>query len=387
MHDARGVADVDLRVAMVIQAFTPRVGGGELQLERLLPHLAARGVQAEVITRGVPGAPHHDVVRGAPVIRTRLEGESPAAAIVYVASALAHIARRRRAFDVVHAHGALSPTTIALGATTLGLPAVVTPLGAGAPGDLARVQHKLLGRWRLQAAVRRARFVALSDEIRDELRALGVGAEHIHAIPNGFDTNRFHPLADGARAEQRDALGLPADGFVFLFVGRLHAVKGLDTVIDALGDVRDARLVVVGDGPERAPLEARARAWGVAPRVQFTGFQAGTERYMQTADAFVLPSIAEGMPNALVEAMACGMPCMASSASGGVRALLADGRGVLVAPRATSEWVRAMNELRSTSAEERRRIGAIAAQYVHASFSIERTADALTALYRGLASR
>src|SRR5262249_51928149 len=201
------------------------------------------------------------------------------------------------------------------------------------------------------------------------------------------DTRRFRPLHAAPRTAQRDALGLPADQFVFLFVGRLHAVKALDTVIDALGAVPDAHVVVVGDGPERTALQAQAHAAGVAPRVRFVGYQDGTERYLQVADAFVLPSIAEGLPNALIEAMACALPCIASSASGGARALLADGRGWLVAPKATSDWTRTMNDLCELPADERHGTGDAAAEYVHASLSIESTADALAALYREVAAR
>src|SRR3954468_16225494 len=128
-----------LRVTMAIQAFAPIVGGGELQLERLLVPLAARGVDTTVVTRAVPGTAPSARVRGVEVRRTRIAGESPAASVAYVASALADVTRQRvagRGPHVVHAHGALSPATIALGASYLGAAAVVTPLGAGAPGDL-----------------------------------------------------------------------------------------------------------------------------------------------------------------------------------------------------------------------------------------------------------
>src|SRR5690349_18500326 len=114
-----------LRVTMAIQAFAPVVGGGELQLERLLLPLAARGIDTTVATRAVPGAPPNARVRGVEVRRTRIAGESPSASVMYVASTLGDLARARaasRAPDVVHAHGALSPATIALGATYLGIP-------------------------------------------------------------------------------------------------------------------------------------------------------------------------------------------------------------------------------------------------------------------------
>src|SRR4051794_40105833 len=150
-----------LHVTMAIQAFSPTIGGGELQLERLLAPLEARDVVVRVVTRAVPGTPRRDLVRGADVVRTPVAGESPRAAVAYVASGLTGVAMGRP--DVVHGHGALSPATIALGATYLGIPAVVTPLGAGTPGDLTRLRGKPGGRARLRALVRRAHFVALSD--------------------------------------------------------------------------------------------------------------------------------------------------------------------------------------------------------------------------------
>src|SRR5262245_43221267 len=134
---------------MTIQAFAPTIGGGELQLERLLPLLRRRGVRPRVLTRAVPGAPPRDTVAGADVYRTLRAGESAAASIVYVAASIAEIARSWQSTDVVHAHGALSPATIALAARVLGKPCAVTILGAGEPGDLSRLRRKPAGQLRL----------------------------------------------------------------------------------------------------------------------------------------------------------------------------------------------------------------------------------------------
>lgn len=375
-----------LQVAMAIQAFHPTVGGGELQLERLLAPLAGHGVHARVITRAVPGAPRRDLVEGAPVQRTPVAGESPVASLAYVGAALASIARHRGTTDVVHAHGALSPATIALGATYLGIPAVVTPLGAGAPGDLRRVQRKPAGAWRLQRLVRRAHFVALSDELEIELRTLGVPDERLHAIPNGFDDREFRPPTPAERGEARGALGVPPDRCCFVFVGRLHPVKSVDTVIDALAHVDGAHLVVVGDGTERAPLEATANAAGVRDVVTFTGARRDVATILRAADAFVLPSIAEGMSNALVEAMACGLPCIVTDAIGGVDALVGRDRGIVVAPRDVDAWAAAMTAVVRDGAR-RAALGRAAAAFVHARFTLDRTAAQLAGLYESIARR
>ena len=150
------------------------MGGAELQLERLVPHLLERGVRTEIITRAVSGSPRTEPIPGSVVRRTPLAGESPLAALVYVATALAHLLRRRETIDVVHAHGALSPATIALGGRVLGLPCLVTVLGTGPHGDLARLARKPLGRLRSRFLFRWAWFAALSADAKRELEARGV---------------------------------------------------------------------------------------------------------------------------------------------------------------------------------------------------------------------
>ena len=180
--DASGIG-----VAMTIQAFAPTVGGGELQLERLLPLLDRRGIRSWVFTRAVAGMPRRDVVAGTDVYRTRVAGETPAASAVYVIESVGQLLRAWRRIDVVHAHGALSPATIALAARALGKHCVVTILGAGPPGDLARLRRKPAGRLRLALLARFASFIALSSEVATELRAAGVPATHATVIANGVD--------------------------------------------------------------------------------------------------------------------------------------------------------------------------------------------------------
>jgi glycosyltransferase involved in cell wall biosynthesis len=373
-----------VRVAMAIQSFTPIVGGGELQLERLLVPLSTMGIDARILTRAVVGTPRRDVVRGTQVVRTQVSGESPVASIVYVATALVDLVRRRREIDVVHAHGALSPATIALGATLLGFPAVVTPLGAGPPGDLKRVQGKFAGKWRVRMLVGRAHFVALSEEIAAELRALGVPTERLHEIPNGFDTTHFHPPSQAEREDARRACAMSFERCYFLFVGRLHDVKRVDTVIRALREVEDIDLVIVGDGPERGALERCAAEAGVARRVRFTGFRDDVDAFMRAADVFVLPSAAEGMSNALVEAMASGLPSLVTSSIGGVDALVTEQRGIVVPPEDVVAWAAAMREIAGDAAR-RRELGVAASAFARASLSIDRTADRLASLYRSVA--
>lgn len=373
-----------LRVCMVIQTFRPIIGGAELQLERLLPHLAARGLRSDVLTRAVDGHERREEIAGASVRRTRIAGESPAASIAYVVGSLAHIVRRRTEVDVVHAHGALSPSTIALGARALGLPCLVTVLGTGTRGDLARLAGKPIGKLRSRLLLRWARFVALSTEIREELLSMGVPRERVFSIPNGVDCSVYSPATDDARMRLRKELGLPRGRFVGTFVGRLHPVKDVDTLLQAATHVPELDLVVVGDGSQRARLESLARSLDVAGRTRFVGLAANTADFLRASDAFFLSSHGEGMSNALMEAMACGLPCIATSSVGGVGELLGSGRGIVVHAGDVPAWSGAIGRL-VHEPQLRVDLGDAAARFVSSSLSIEATADKLVEAYRTLA--
>jgi glycosyltransferase involved in cell wall biosynthesis len=371
---------------MAIQAFAPTVGGGELQLERLLPRLKTRGVRSVVLTRAVAGTPRRDVVAGTEVYRTSVAGESPVASITYVVSSLAYLARRWRSTDVVHAHGALSPATIGVAARLFGKPCVVTVLGAGPPGDLARLRRKFAGRRRMELLVRHARFVALSAEVRDELQRAGVPPAHVVLVPNGVDVREYRPATEAERCRLRVELGLAPDRGYGVFVGRLHPVKSVDTLLHALAGVAELDLVIVGSGPEREGLEALARQLGVDERVRFVGMTHRVADYLRAADAFFLPSLGEGMSNALLEAMACGLACVVTEAVGGIDELLGRGRGITVPVRDVRAWTDAMRRL-AGDATLRAELGRAAADHVGSTLSIEATADRLAAFYREVATR
>lgn len=378
-----------LYAALAIQTFRPFIGGAELQLERLLPHLAERGVRTEVLTRAVAGRPQSERVAGSIVHRTRLSGESPLASIVYVAGALAHLLRRRSEIDLVHAHGALSPGTIALGARLLGLPCLVTVLGTGDWGDLARLARKPLGGVRARLLFRWGWFAALSAEAREELLASGVPAERIFTLPNGVDLRVHRPATAQQRAHRREQLGLAPERFVGVFVGRLHPVKDVDTLLEAAARVAELDLVIVGDGPERARLEAAARRLGIESRVSFHGSSSQVVDVLRASDAFLLSSHGEGMSNALLEAMACGLPCLVSRSVGGARELVGERRGMLLADGDVAAWAEAIRRLVDDPAL-RDALGGAAADFVAQRLSLEAGADRLVRAYAtvtGLAAR
>jgi glycosyltransferase involved in cell wall biosynthesis len=140
----------------------------------------------------------------------------------------------------------------------------------------------------------------------------GVAPERIHLIDNPIDVARI-------RAAATPAMRTDGAGPRFVAAGRLTHQKGFDRLIDLFATLTpDAHLTILGDGPDRAALEARATQRGVAGRVSFAGFQTQPWSRYAGADAFLLPSRWEGMPNAALEALACGTKVIATLEAGGI---------------------------------------------------------------------
>jgi len=162
-------------------------------------------------------------------------------------------------------------------------------------------------------------------------KVLGFPAKKLHCIPNGVRI----PIRTPALVQQkRREFGLGPDVFAFFYVGRLNPVKDLGTLLDAFaalaaqGSFR-TRLYLVGDGSERAMLEARRDALSLGDAVTFLGARSDVSSVLMAADAFVMSSKSEGLPMALLEAMAAGVPCIAT-AVGGIPDLFGDDRGLSV---------------------------------------------------------
>lgn len=165
-------------------------------------------------------------------------------------------------------------------------------------------------------------------------------------LPICVDMDLFCP---GDTAAARAELGLSAEARILLFVGRLEAAKGTARLIEALGELatRDARvrLVVIGDGSQRPDMERASGALGVSDKVVFSGWvdHDRLPRYLQAADALLLPSDYEGLPTVVVEAMACGVPVVATDV-GGLGGLIKEGQNGLLLKSVTSHALAAATE-------------------------------------------
>ncbi len=198
------------------------------------------------------------------------------------------------------------------------IPVVISCRG----GDINYMTRPKLQGALIAHSLRSARGVwVMSEEMRREAAALGVRPDRVEVMPNGVDGAVFAPRD---RMEARAALGI-GPGRVVVCVSRLSHEKGIDVLVDAFAKLADPalRLYVVGDGVERAPLAARIKSAGCEERITLVGTRPHAEipRWLAAADVAVLPSRSEGMPNAVLEALASGRPVVAT-AVGGTRELI-----------------------------------------------------------------
>jgi glycosyltransferase involved in cell wall biosynthesis len=361
---------------MVIQAFAPVLGGAQRQIEQLAPLLAQRGVTVLVVTRRPPGTTAWEARPGLEVLRLGGPPAPTAASVAY--SVRGTIASVRLGADVVHAHDLMSPSTIALAARrATGVPVVAKPLASGPHGDVRRLLTKPLGAARLRAmATRFAAFVCVSADIERDLVEHGVPPGRLRRIPNGVDADRFAPGQDGTL---RARCGIGPGDPVALYCGRFSPTKRLDLLVGALTGAR-GHLVLAGEGPEEAAIRRAAAAAGVADRVHLLPTVSDPAPLYRAADVYVTASDQDGLSNAALEAMACGLPVVTTGA-GGMAELVGDDAGAVVWPE---ELGAALSRLLADG-DRRRALGRVARERVVRDYSLASTADRLTALYREVA--
>jgi len=226
------------------------------------------------------------------------------------------------------------------------------------------------------------RYLTVSRDLQNWLReAIGVDAARVTQIYNGVDKQRFRPRVDASRSVLPETFR--GDVFVIGSVGRMVGVKDYPTLVRAFIDAarqpggERLRLVIVGDGGERAGCQALLDEAGVADRAWLTGERKDIPELMQAFDLFVLPSLGEGISNTILEAMACGLPIV-STAVGGTPELVDDGiNGRLFVPGDVAALSACVQEYASDAAL-RDAHGSASRQKIEASFSIE----AMVAAYR-----
>lgn len=356
----RGGGGGAVRIAMHVDGRTIR--GNERQAVVLARELARRGHAVAVSCIGGSEVQRELRREAIETTATRPRGDVDP----FSALAFAHWLRRGR-FDAVLLTSWKRAFVAGAAARLAGVRRVVLRVGGvhefprGAAGRLFRRAFLR----NLHAVVANSRHIASA--LRERIPALPT--ERIFMIPNGVSFTAAPP------APLRCALGLGADDLLAVTVGALEWRKGMDRLLGALAGARAPRLhlALAGDGPDRAALQERARALGVAGRVHFLGERRDVPAVLAAADLFVIASVSEGFSVAMLEAMAAGLPVISTDVGGAWEALAArDGRpaaGWTVAPGDAHALASALGEV---SSAVRRGSAAVRARVDEASWRVDR---------------
>ena len=280
--------------------------------------------------------------------------------------------------DVINSHSSTDSWLAALACATLArAPALVRTRHIS-----ASIPNNLPTRWLYHSATRH--IVTTGEILRTQLvRDNGLPPERITSIPTGIDASRFVP---GGRETARRQTALPLEHRFIGIVATLRSWKGHLYLIEALSRLPDdVALVIVGDGPQRQHIESKVRELGVEGRVWLVGNQDNVLPWLQSLDVFALPSYAnEGVPQALVQAMLCGLPCV-TTAAGGIGEVAHDGATAVVVRAEDAGDLKRGLELVLDDRELGSRLGAEARAHCIANHTAQAMLDAMEKLFRGVA--
>lgn len=329
------------------------VGGGSTHLRSLALGLDPERVDLVIATSDDGPLAGELEAAGLRVERVPMTRTVNPGAILHLAALL-----RRHDRQLIHYHGTRAGLAAAPAAALAGVPGLYTVHGWSFHSRGSRLLEGSARTIEQGIARLSRRVVCVSHADRHAgLRAGVLTAEASAVIPNGIDPLRFAPRPD-LRARMRRELGVGHDEALFGLFGRLTRQKDQKTFLLAARRVLDryahARFVLVGDGEDRPMLEALCRELGLGDRVVFTGFRADVPELLNALDVFVLPSLWEGLPIALLEAMAVGVPVIASAVDGSAEVVQPGTTGLLIPPQDVPLLVEAMERLLETPPMARR---------------------------------
>lgn len=295
---------------------------------------------------------------------------------------------RRERPDVLHCHLVRANLYGPMAARLAGIPAVICTFrgidayvtSSGLLPAAIRLVERLTSTWV-------SRYVAVSETARQAIiKHLHLSPGKIVTILNAVDLSPFAPVRRD-RPGFRAALGLPPEAVVLGSVGRLSPLKNYANLIRWLADLApifpQAHLLLVGDGPERPALETLIRDLGLTPRVHLLGHREDVPELLPLMDVFALPSLSEGLPRAVMEAMAAGLPCVVMDAGGNSEAVV-EGQTGYVAP--LEDGVKFTEGLTRLLEDEglRKKLGTAGKKRAFALFNPKRLAAQYEELYRSV---
>lgn len=382
-----------MRVLMVTMFFHPRVGGAEKQAQKLSERLIEKGIDVKLLTGWwFRDTPKEETIGRLPIIRCftfwqmfGIKGLRKFGGYTYLLTLFLYLVGHRHEYDIIHIHQlAHHAFASVVAARLLGKKSLIKIGNSGLASDI-RVMEENRQVWGTKQMLPKTRecdcVIAISGLIEQELLENGFCPDQIVRIPNGVEVDPIKPKSDYSIAGE----------VALTYVGRLHWQKGPDLLLGVLRKITELRpglrwqLTMLGTGPLFARLEQQAQEYGIADRVKFCGIVDNVPDYLAKTDIFVLPSRAEGLSNALLEAMAAGLPCMATDIAANAE-VIQDGYNGLLTPEG-NEGAMAQALLRLIEDETlRAQLGEQARRTAVEHYSLDAVVDRYIELYQSLLS-
>ena len=385
------------RVLMVTGAYYPETSGGGLQARTVIRALRGQADFSVLTTSADASLPARSEEDGIPIRRVFVDVHNRLSTITAAARVAASFVDLSARFHIVNVHGFSRKAMLLAALSRLLKKRFVLTFQTGVHDEPPAAQAAgAAAYWAYRHA---DLYLSVSPGLSRAYLAAGLPAARLRQVCNSVDTDRFRPPVQGERAALRRELGLPPDLALVLFVGFFSRDKRPQLLYRAWSEMASGGprtgLVMIGatqsihgevDTELAAAIRAQAVRDGVADRVFFVESTPTIEQYFRAADAYVLPSIREGLPIALIEAMSSGLPCVATRIEGSTDGLIDDRvNGLLIAPDDEADMAAALR-LVLNDGDTAARLGAAARETVLERYSIEKTAALWLAAYEELST-
>jgi glycosyltransferase involved in cell wall biosynthesis len=380
-----------MRVLMIVRQFYPWIGGTEKQAQKLAAKLIDLGIHVQVVTGWWQrSTKRKEMVGKIPVTRNftcwgmlGIKGLRKFGGYVYILSLFLFLWRHRNRYDLIHIQKLSYPAFPGVIAGRLfHKKTIIKIANSGQYSDIRRMRENYLlpgQKMMLSSTLTADKMIAVNNQIISELKEAGVPSKRIVFIPNGVELDLSRCKSD---------YGLH-DPVTIVFIGRLHPQKALDVLLKAFHQVIDIRpnlnwrLSLIGEGSLRKDLEKLSDQLGIKALVKFRGAVDNVSDHLTQADIFVLPSRAEGMSNAMLEAMAYGLPCVASSISANKDLIENGEQGLLVEPGNPSDLAEAITRLAGDD-KLRQKCGKMSVKMIKANYELTAIAKKYVQNYQHL---
>ena len=383
---------------MVTGAYYPEIAGGSLQCRSLVLALRDRVRVSVLTTTADRRLPSRSDVDGVPVHRVFVDPRAPATKAVALLRLLALAPTLATGADVFHFHGFTEKMLVLFAIARLSGRRIVQKVTSVGWDDPIAIRSRPFGGWLAAGIAHADRIVAVSPAVEERCRQAGVRADRLRAIPNGVDVQCFAPVERGARALLRARLGLPRETCLVTWIGFWSREKGPHVLFDAWrlartrAGVPTALLFIGSTDPSHAEVDVslvssvkdRIAAERLGEDVIWVERTDEVAAYLQASDIFVLPSSREGMSNALLEAMATGLPCVAAAIPGVTEAVIDSGRDGFIVPPADADALSQTLAALIGDAARRAVVGRQARESAVQKFSMATVANQYLSLYNEL---